>query len=103
MTVRLIVGLAMTAVALGLAGRRLMMLWRVGRRAQPVEPGRTDGVGARVRAELVEVLGQRKLLQWSVPGVAHVLAFWGFILLMVTLVEGYGALFVARLPHPAHR
>ncbi len=94
MTLRLIVGLAMTAVALWLAGRRLVMLWRVGRRAQPVEPGRTDGVGTRVRAEVVEVLGQRKLLQWSVPGVAHVLTFWGFILLMLTLVEGYGALFV---------
>jgi Fe-S oxidoreductase len=93
-TIRVIVGLAMTAVALWLAGRRLVMLWRVGRRAQPVEPGRTEGVGARVKAEVVEVLGQRKLLQWSIPGAAHVLAFWGFIILMLTVVEGYGALFV---------
>src|SRR5512139_3053679 len=83
----------MTAVAFWLAGRRLRMLYRVGRAGQPVEPGRTDGVGARVKAEVVEVLGQRKLLAWTVPGVAHVLAFWGFLLLMLTLVEGYGALF----------
>jgi Fe-S oxidoreductase len=91
---RMTIGLAMTAVAFWLAGRRLRMLYRVGRRAQPVEPGRTQGIGTRLKAEVVEVLGQRKLLAWSVPGAAHVLAFWGFILLMLTLVEGYGALFV---------
>ena len=94
MTVRLTVGLAMTAVAFWLAGRRLLMLYRLGRAGQPVEPGRTEGVGSRLRAEVVEVLGQRKLLRWTVPGIAHVLAFWGFLLLMLTVVEGYGALFV---------
>ncbi len=93
MTVRLVVGLLMTAVAFWLAGRRLFTLYRIGRSGQPVEPGRTADVGSRVRAEVVEVLGQRKLLAWTVPGIAHVLAFWGFILLMVTLVESYGSLF----------
>ena len=34
---------------------------------------------ARLRAELAEVFGQRKLLKWSVPGVAHFLTFWGFL------------------------
>ncbi|HEX6486228.1 MAG TPA: Fe-S cluster protein, partial [Nocardioidaceae bacterium] len=93
MTLRLIAGLVMTAVAFWFAGRRLFMLYRLGRAGQPVEPGRTDDVGARLKAEAVEVLGQRKLLKWTVPGVAHVLTFWGFILLMLTLIEGYGALF----------
>jgi len=93
MTLRLTVGLAMTAVAFWLAGRRLLMLFRLGRAGQPVEPGRTKGVGSRVKAELVEVAGQRKLLRWTVPGIAHVLAFWGFLLLMLTVVEGFGALF----------
>ncbi|MGZ4592788.1 MAG: (Fe-S)-binding protein [Actinomycetes bacterium] len=93
MTVRLVVGLLMTAVAFWLAGRRVLTLVRLGRQGQPVEPGRTSGAGSRARAELVEVLGQRKLLQWTVPGVAHVLAFWGFLLLMLTVVESYGALF----------
>jgi Fe-S oxidoreductase len=92
-TLRLTIGLAMTAVAFWLAGRRLWMLYRLGRVAQPVEPGRTDDVGARVKAEVVEVLGQRKLLAWTVPGIAHVLAFWGFILLLLTVLEGYGGLF----------
>ena len=93
MAVRMVVGLVMTALAFAVAGRRLAMLYRLGRAAQPVEPGRTRGVAARLRAEVTEVLGQRKLLTWTVPGVAHVLAFWGFLVLGLTIVEGYGALF----------
>ena len=40
-----------------------------------------------------EVVGQRKLLQWTVPGTAHALTFWGFIVLLLTIIEAYGALF----------
>src|SRR4051812_30660165 len=90
----------MSAVAFWLAGRRLWMLYRLGRTGQPVEPGRTADVGARLRAEVVEVLGQRKLLKWTVPGVAHVLAFWGFILLLATVIEAYGSLFVRDFSIP---
>ncbi|MGZ4612675.1 MAG: hypothetical protein ACXV1K_05815, partial [Kineosporiaceae bacterium] len=68
MPYRLILGLAMTAVAFWFAGRRLLMLYRLGGAAQPVEPGRTDDVGGRLWAEVVEVLGQRRLLRWTVPG-----------------------------------
>jgi Fe-S oxidoreductase len=93
MLVRTVVGLAMTAVALWFAGRRLWLLVRLGRAAQPVEPGRTRVDAARWRAVLVEVLGQRKLFRWTVPGIAHALVFWGFLVLGLTLVEGYGALF----------
>lgn len=93
MALRLSAGLAMTAVALWFAGRRMLLLYRLLRAGQPVEPERTQGVGQRVRAELVEVLGQAKLLRWTVPGIAHLLAFWGFLVLGLTLVEGYGALF----------
>ena len=39
------------------------------------------------------MFGQRKLLKWSVPGVAHFLTFWGFIVLILTIVEACGALF----------
>jgi Fe-S oxidoreductase len=93
MLVRALAGLAMTAAALWVAGRRLWLLIRLGRAAQPVEPGRARVDAARWRAELVEVLGQRKLFRWTVPGVAHALVFWGFLVLGLTLVEGYGALF----------
>jgi Fe-S oxidoreductase len=94
--VRIIFGLVLTAVAVALAGRRLWWLYRVGRTGQPAperiaavreHPGRDAGI------EATEVIGQRKLLQWSVPGVAHALTFWGFTILLLTILETYGDLF----------
>jgi Fe-S oxidoreductase len=90
---RLVIGLALTAAAFALAGRRVWALYRIGAAAQPVEPDRKRDLGPRVRAIASEVLGQRKLLKWSVPGVAHFAVFWGFIILGATILEGYGALF----------
>jgi Fe-S oxidoreductase len=46
-----------------------------------------------LRAQLTEVIGQRKLLKWSIPGAAHAATFWGFIVLLLTIIEAYGALF----------
>ena len=43
--------------------------------------------------QATEVIGQRKLLKWSVPGAAHAATFWGFIVLLLTIIEAYGALF----------
>ena len=94
MIVRMVLGLLMTAVAFALAGRRVMTLYRLGRSGQPVEPERRKDVPMRAGAVAKEVLGQSKLLQWSVPGIAHFAVFWGFIILGATIVEGYGALFV---------
>jgi Fe-S oxidoreductase len=93
MTVRLVLGLAITLVAFALAGRRVFMLYRLARAGQPVEPGRTSDVGTRAWAVVTEVFGQRKLLKWSVPGAAHFAVFWGFVILGATIVEGFGALF----------
>src|SRR5215467_14636744 len=93
MVLRIVLGLAITAAAFALAGRRVHQLYRVGRIGQPVEPGRTSDKGTRAAAIATEVLGQRKLLKWSVPGVAHFAVFWGFVILGATILEGYGALF----------
>ena len=93
MLVRLIIGLAMTAVALGLAARRVLTLYRIGRLGQPADPERTRDLGTRAKAVVVEVFGQRKLLKWSGAGAAHFAVFWGFVILGATIVEGYGALF----------
>jgi len=89
---RLVLGLGMTAVALAVAGRRVWWLSRLVRVGQPA-PGRLDGAGSRLWAEVAEVLGQRKLLAWTVPGIAHFLTFWGFLVLGATIVEAWGALF----------
>ena len=49
-----------------------------------------------MRAQLVEVFGQRRLLRWSVPGIAHFFTFWGFIVLAITIVEAFGALVISE-------
>src|SRR5487761_1661499 len=46
-----------------------------------------------LRSQVVEVFGQRKLLKWTVPGAAHFLTLWGFIILILTIIEAYGDLF----------
>src|SRR5687768_1054739 len=86
----------MTAVALPIAGHRLAYLYRLAATGQPA-PDRVQGVlqrlGDAVKAQAVEVFGQRKLLKWTVPGVAHFLVFWAFVILISVYVEAYGALF----------
>ena len=97
MVVRIVVGLVLTVAAFALAGRRLWWLARVGRAGQPA-PERIAAVRSRTPArdagvEAAEVIGQRKLLRWTVPGLAHAFTFWGFIVLLLTIIEAYGDLF----------
>ncbi|GDY28733.1 (Fe-S)-binding protein [Gandjariella thermophila] len=92
MLVRLVLGLLFTAAGFGIAGRRAWWLFRLIRSGQPAS-GRLDALGSRVAAQLREVFGQRRLLRWSVPGLAHFFTFWGFVILMFTVVEAWGALF----------
>ena len=49
--------------------------------------------GRDVETEATEVIGQRKLLKWTVPGAAHAATFWGFTFLLLTIIESYGDLF----------
>jgi Fe-S oxidoreductase len=90
--VRLAIGAIMTLIAFAVAGRRLWWLYRLVKTGQPAT-GRTDGWAKRLWAETSEVIGQRKLLKWSVPGLAHAFTFWGFLILGATILEAYGALF----------
>ncbi len=95
MALRLTIALLMLVLTAAIAGRRiawLVKLIRSGRQA----PGRWDGIGERLRAQLVEVFGQRRLLRWSAPGLAHFFTFWGFVILFATIVEAYGALVISQ-------
>ncbi len=96
MVLRMTVGLVLTVVALAIAGRRLWWLKRLAFSGQPA-PERVAAVrehpGRDVEVQATEVIGQRKLLKWSVPGAAHAATFWGFIVLLLTIIEAYGALF----------
>jgi Fe-S oxidoreductase len=94
--VRIVVGLVLTVAAFALAGRRLWWLQRVARAGQPA-PERIEAVrghpGRDAEVQAAEVIGQRKLLKWTVPGLAHAFTFWGFIVLLLTIIEAYGNLF----------
>ena len=96
MTAVLVIGLLMTAIALPLAARRVSWIYRLIRSGQPA-PDRVAGVTGRVAAavktQLVEVFGQKKLLKWTVPGVAHFFVFWAFLILATVYLEAYGSLF----------
>ncbi len=103
MPLRLAVGLGITAVMFAIAGRRFFWLFRLISAGESATPNRFRDVPKRAEAELVEVGGQRKLLKWTVPGLAHFFTFWGFTLLLFTILEAYGDLFQRQLPHPHHR
>jgi Fe-S oxidoreductase len=92
---RLVVGLLATAVVLVFAARRVLWLTKLIRSGQPVgdESGRKDDIPARVKAQFTEVFGQKKLLKWSIPGIAHLFTMWGFFILATVYLEAYGVLF----------
>jgi Fe-S oxidoreductase len=90
--IRLIVGLGMTAIVLLFAARRVGWLAKLTLSGQPAT-GRTDNVGTRIWTELAEVFGQRRLLKWSIPGLAHFFTMWGFFILLTVYIEAYGLLF----------
>ncbi len=96
MALRIIIGLALTAAAAAIAGRRLWWLYRLAMTGQSA-PERVEALrqhpGRGAETQVTEVFGQRKLLKWTVPGVAHVMVFWGFIILLLTIIEAYGDLF----------
>ena len=99
MIVRLVAGLLIAVVALALAGRRVLFLYRLVSAGQP-SPGRLDDWPRRAVAQVREVFGQARLLKWNVPGVAHFFVFWGFLVLFFTIIEAFGALFVVDFAIP---
>ncbi|WP_082972821.1 (Fe-S)-binding protein [Mycobacterium sp. E2497] len=92
MLIRLVVGMGMTLVVAALAGRRVLWLFKLVTSGKPA-PGHTDEPGKRIWAELSEVFGQRRLLKWSIPGLAHFFTMWGFFILLTVYIEAYGLLF----------
>ncbi|HEY5389249.1 MAG TPA: (Fe-S)-binding protein, partial [Solirubrobacteraceae bacterium] len=67
-----------------LFARRALFLTRLLRAAAPLE--RRGETAARARNEVTIVLGQRKLLARLGPGLVHAFIFWGFCVLLPTIV-----------------
>ncbi len=99
MLIRMVGGLLLFVVLLAFAAKRALVLYRLIRTGQPAvdRPQKIEGA---VGAEATEVLGQKKLLKWTIPGIAHVFAFWGFLVLGTALLEATGALFVPTFAIP---
>src|SRR5919206_546309 len=100
---KLAIGAVLTFFAVALAGQRAERITRLIASGRPA-PERLQGAWTRLRAELVEVFGQRKLLKRPIPGLAHFFTFWGFVVLLTTIAEAYGELFsdTSALPLVGH-
>ena len=99
MTVRLVCGLVATAIALGISAYRIQWLFRLVWSGRPA-PERLHDIPGAVASELLDVFAQRKLFKRPVAGIAHAITFWGFLVLGVTIVEAFGALFVRDFAFP---
>ena len=100
--IRLIIGLAMTAIVGLLAIKRVAWLTKLIRSGQTVrdEDGRKDHMGERIGNQIREVFGQTRLLRWSIPGIAHFFTMWGFFILATVYFEAYGVLFDPKFHIP---
>ncbi len=97
--IRLVLGLGLTAVVLLFAVRRVWWLASLIRSGQSAT-GRTNDIGLRIKTQVEEVLGQTRLLRWSIPGLAHFFTMWGFFILLTVYIEAYGVLFNAKFAIP---
>jgi Fe-S oxidoreductase len=92
---RLTLALVMLVVTAAIAGRRIFWLFRLIRSGQP-DKGRTHEQEERAEGVGEEVLGQKRLLKWLGPGLAHFFTFWGFNVLGITIIEAFGALVISE-------
>ena len=87
--IRLVIGLAMTAIVGALAAKRVLWLKKLISSGQTTldEGGRKDDLGERIATQFREVFGQTRLLRWSIPGIAHFFTMWGFFILATVYLE----------------
>ncbi len=91
--IRIIGAVAVVAVVGSLAAKRVLFLYGLLRKAKP-QPERVarDAIVGNIKYLFTKVLGQEKLLRWSLPGVMHAFVFWSFLVVQTTLVEAAGEL-----------
>src|SRR5919201_384188 len=85
----------MLVVTGAIAGRRIVWLMALIRSGGSA-PGRTENLPERLKAQLVEVFGQRRLLKWSISGLAH------FFTVLVALVV-FAIVRLRNAPQRRHR
>jgi Fe-S oxidoreductase len=91
---RIVAGVAVLAVTFAVAGRRVLYLYGLVRKAQPdPEKATWDYIKGNLKYQVSKVLGQEKLLRWSLPGILHAWVFWSFLIVQATIIEIFGEIF----------
>jgi hypothetical protein len=82
----LFIPIALTAF--GIAGYRLLILIKL-LKAQKGQGKPIDQIGARIKTMLINVFGQKTVLQDRRPGLMHAVIFWGFIIITTGTIEQF--------------
>ncbi len=78
---------AALAVAFAYFALRARLLVQVLQTVTRPGPDRLSFLGRRLQAVLIDVIGQRSVRRKKLPGLAHTLIFWGFIVITIGTVE----------------
>jgi Fe-S oxidoreductase len=94
--------LALLALALGVSGRKLWRVYRLIRLGSGPVP--LVALSTRLRELVVQVAGHSKVLRRLASGIMHLFIFWGFLILLTTIVQAFGEAFVRgwTLPWVGH-
>lgn len=98
MSIKAIIVILSTAVALSIFVHTLYVLYSLLRKAKPST--HYPPIWQSIKDFFVMVLGQKKVLRWHYSGVLHAMIFWGFLVLFTTIVEMYGEAFDPEFVFP---
>ena len=92
--VRIVTGTAVLGVVGALAARRVSWLYGLVRVGQPMpERATREAVLGNMGYWFRKILGQEKLLRWSLPGIAHFWVMYAFFVLQTTVLEAIGEIY----------
>jgi len=89
---RAAVVLGLLVLALWVSVRKLWLVYRLIRLGSGPVP--LAGVRVRLRALVVQVGGHSKVLRRLASGIMHLFIFWGFLILLTTIVQAFGEAFL---------
>jgi Fe-S oxidoreductase len=96
----MIIGIAITVVAVALVSRTVINIRKVIMIGQPVDPARYEDKASRWKNLGFESLGHTRMLKWGLIGTLHLIVFTGFGYLFFSLVTAYGQLFDSHFALP---
>jgi len=73
----------------GYSGYRFALLYRLARSQKGKAPLRWDRIPERIGATIVNVLGQKAVMQKPLVGIMHAMIFWGFIVITTGTLEQF--------------